>query len=197
MRHLTISIAVLFLVTLATAGDAPQTKAGRLALERYSAAKAKLEADYQTRLTAIKRTLVSELEVAKRSATRTGDLEDAKAIQTILDSMTATAATQSFRVDAAKDWQPTVTVKKGQTISIKAEGQWSNNIAAGTIYGPAGGSYNGEPYFFLEGRIGSSYIRIDEGWEGAAGADGVLDLRMHDLVHTDNAGMVTVTISTK
>lgn len=186
MRHHTLILAALCLVSLTFAADPPRTKAGRSAIERYSAAKAKLDAEYQARFTGLQRQLAVDLRAAIKVATRNGDLEDAQALQEYLDKLVG--RTYTFQIDAAKDWQPTIEVEKGQKIRVDAEGEWSGGVA---YAGPDGrvGSY------YLEARIGDQLFRVGRGADIDVHQDGTLEMRMHDDVFDDNEGAITVTVS--
>ena len=103
-----LSKSPFFAFCAALAIEPPATRAGRSAIERYAAAKAKLDADYQARLIGLQRQLAIDLRAAIKVATRNGDLADAQALQEYLDKLVG--RTYTFQIDAAKDWQPTIEV---------------------------------------------------------------------------------------
>ncbi len=177
MRHLTLLSAVLCIVSsLAIAADPPQTKAGRSAIERYTAARQKLDAEYQAKLAALNRQLATELRAAIKQATRNGDLADAQALQEYLDRLVG--RTYTFQIDAAKDWQPTIEVKAEQKIVIEAEGGWCADVRRPNdrTSTAAGLTVNGRHIMYLEGRIGTGRpTQLDEYRSIVADADGVLD----------------------
>jgi hypothetical protein len=199
MRLATLLVATALCFS-ALAIEPPETRAGRPAIKRYAAAKAKLDADYQARLTGLQRQLAVDLRAAIKVATRNGDLADAQALQEYLDKLVG--RTYTFQIDAAKDWQPTIEVKKGQKISIEAEGEWCANTSEGAkATCTADGLMHPvlrKEVWYLEGRIGEGVAeRLDTACEFVASEDGVLRLRMNDTDHSDNSGELYVTVSVR
>ena len=146
---------------------------------------------------------VKDLEAAKQSAMKDGDLEEvnriaaaAAATAELIDELAGKVSTHRCDVRADQGWQRVILVTKGVTYAVAAEGVWSMNKAvpaascgpdgfgtdrnAGKLMGRVGG---GQPFV-----VGSSY-RL------SPNADGALEMRAQDGGDvTDNDGAVTVTI---
>jgi len=104
-----------------------------------------------------------------------------------------------FRIDAAKGWQPALPVRKGDRVTISAEGAWSLRPGWGQDYicTPDGRGEGDSRWGHLVAQVGEG----EEFFVGgdctfAAEEDGMLRLRIHespDQLH-DNEGHATVTV---
>ncbi len=100
-----VVISLVLCVAATAFADIPQTKARRPALERYAAAEAKLDADYQARLAALNRQLANDLQAAIKQATRNGDLEDANALKAYLERLAANRPASPANPFAGTAWR--------------------------------------------------------------------------------------------
>jgi hypothetical protein len=204
-RLLTIGL-VLALAGLAVAQDAPRSIAAQRAITRHDQAMRKAEQEYQRAAVAAKRELIAELEQAKAQAMAANQLDEANAIQGAidearrgLDSVLGKAQPQTFSIDATKDWQPTIEVNKGQTVTIRARGTWTHFASVREPYDANGwpDPRNNNRRGALFGRIGTQEFPVGKSARFTAPADGLLELRMNDNDHHDNAGTLAVIIEVR
>ena len=100
-----------------------------------------------------------------------------------------------FDIHAVKEWQPTLAVRKGQRLRIRATGTWSINVHAPRWTCDAGGiTTEIRRVGVLEGRIGATVVSIGTGATLVAPADGVLELECSDYWRPDNGGSVDVAV---
>ncbi len=106
-----------------------------------------------------------------------------------------------FEIMANLEWQDSITVKAGQTISLSASGVWSHNSGVSN-YGPEGSSKTDSGVLLPSANVGVLIGRI---WEGTpfvvgtstthtAEVDGVLQLSINDWGFEKNTGSVMVQI---
>ena len=109
--------------------------------------------------------------------------------------------TAQFQVNAKDEqWTKTVTLRKGDIVTVAAEGKWSVDAnKPGTVCDASG--VDGGMVGALVGRVGESgtVFKIGTRKEYAAKQDGVLEMRMHDYAsggpaHYNNVGTLSVTI---
>ena len=180
----------LLVLTAPVYSQEPQSKAAVAAIERYMAAKDKLDAEYQAKVENATLTLRQELASALDNAARAGRLEEANTIRSLIDRVVG--ATRAFKIEAAKDWQPTIEVQKGQRIEIEVEGQWLTDASRPTLSSDANGLNVGKYYvMYMEGRIGEGEaFRIGTSKTLDVPVSGMLQLRCYDPQRQDNAGSV-------
>lgn len=199
-----VIVALLAGMALAQDGQAIRHPAARKALARAEQDQRKAEQVYRQELTRIQRTLIGELEQAKADAMKRQMLDEANAIQQAIDAarqeldrLEGKPVVQTFEIDAAQSWQPTVEVRAGQRIEIAARGQWCGNTAsrASRTFGPDGIENIAKPYGWLEGKIGDGRaFRVGSSFSFVAEADGMLYLQMHDAIKSDNDGAISVRV---
>ena len=114
-----------------------------------------------------------------------------------LDRLEGKPVVETFTIDAAQSWQPTVEVAEGQVVTIRARGMWCGDTRnpRQTTCGPDGMTKGGELVYHLEGRVGDGQaFRVGNSARFTAPASGTLSFRMSDGNHTNNSGSVTVAI---
>ncbi len=99
-----------------------------------------------------------------------------------------------WEIKARDDWQRTVCVKRGQYITIEAEGEWRWGIPAKQVCGPDGvGDYG-----YLEIKLPDEMeMKIGRGLAFRASKSGYLCFRMKDTNRNDNDGCLRVYVSVK
>ena len=198
----TISIIVLLLASLAFAGDELRHPPARKALARAEQETRKAEQVYRQELLRIQKALVGELERAKADAMQQQLLDEANAIQAAIDAAQGEVAklegkpvVQTFTIDAALPRTPTIDVRSGEKISIRATGRWSHSPTDKNGYGPEGAGRAGSDLGTLQGQIGNGDpFLVGRGRDFIADADGTLYLFMRDSTPKDNQGSIQATI---
>jgi len=106
-----------------------------------------------------------------------------------------------FEIMANLEWQDSITVKAGQTISLSASGVWSHNSGTDN-YGPDGSSNTDNGILLPSATVGVLIGRIGEGTPFVVGTstthtaetDGMLQLSINDWGFEGNTGSVMVQI---
>lgn len=177
----------------------------RKALIRAQQETRKAEQVYRQALIRIHRDLVRELEQAKREAMQSHLLEEANAIQAAIDAarqeldrLEGKPVMQTFTIDAAQSWQPTIEVRAGQRVEIVARGRWtaSKNSPAFTS-GPDGIPHPRTKVhsYYLEGRLAGTTFPIGSKHTFIADTNGTLEMQQAETgSRDDNEGSVSVSI---
>ncbi len=102
-----------------------------------------------------------------------------------------------FQISASRPWQTTLTVHKGDRVTISAEGLWSLKAGGGQRYitTPEGRPFGNNLLGNIAVRVGRGemFLVASEG-EFTAKADGVLQMQANDDSLSNNAGSLTVTV---
>jgi tetratricopeptide (TPR) repeat protein len=118
------------------------------------------------------------------------------------DALANWIETKDVTIAAQQSWVDTgVTVARGQSLTIQANGRWSNGDPP---FGPNGGGHTWPGTILasadigaLIGKIGNEVFLVGENYSGSAPASGKLLLSINDVPGTfgDNSGVVNVHVS--
>lgn len=213
----TATIVLVFglsvLVFAQTTDESPRLPAVKNAIKQYEVAAEKARKEYLMALIDLDRRLITDMEGALKQVMQAGNLDEAKRIEAAVltaketmgkhqDELRGKAKVQEFTIEAAKSWQPTIEVKKGQRVEVRASGTWNGAVDHGDkgISGPDGTRHpqHGRLTYYLEGKVGEgSAFKIGSRAEFTADTDGPLVMRMNDTNRPNNSGALSVAISVR
>jgi hypothetical protein len=202
MQRTIILIVIGVLSMVALAGDAvngerPRSAQAIEARSKYDVAQRKAKEAYQQAVKVAGNQYAADLQKALAMAVSKGDADEIVRIKGEVERVKVEgelAGGKKFTIYANKDWQPTIEVKKGQTVRIEATGKWKAGPGTPVAFGPDGITWEGKKSFYLEGKDGGKVFIVGEDLEYTSESDGMIYLRMHDQIFSDNSGAVTVSV---
>ncbi len=157
---------------------------------------------YQDAVAAARRQEVARLKIAEKHVMQRGNLKDAVLIQKWIAAVQPQIAHGlKFRIYATKNWQTTISLRKGESVTISASGRWSTwgkhlRYACGPdgLNDPVNHIFHG----YLEGKIGNGKpFKIGDYAHLRASQDGRLKMQMYNYTGNlaNDSGFLTVEVS--
>jgi hypothetical protein len=184
--------------------DPPKSPAAVQAQAAYDAAVKRAKEADSAAVAAARQKLLRDLKAAMATAGSNGAVDEVSRIAEAIkraqgDEQPAaeSANTQTFKIFAAKDWQPTITARAGQRIEIKASGTWCYNTnTRGPATVGARGLKENYSWAYLEARVGDAGAPFAIGEETvfARWPGGVIQMRMRPGNDTPKDGFLVITI---
>jgi len=184
------------------ASTSPRSPAARAALIRHTNEVQRIDEEAAKQKQRASKELVDMLKKVQAEVLKSGNLQEANAIQAEIDRMSPSIGKKPvFQISAARAWQDTVSVKRGQTVVIEAKGVWCATTAQRALntFGPNGGkNARGQAFGQLVARVGEApFVSTGSSYELRVEEDGVLQFAMRDSDRSDNDGELTVTLTVR